>query len=313
MTQIHKYTWLIETIRQFGPLTLKEISERWENNRNISEGRTLPRQTFNRWVNAIATQFGVEIKCDVHNGYTYCIDNYGEALPDDSLSRWMVDTYAMCDVLADNRDIRHRISVPPIPSGHSNLVKALSAIRNNNGLYITYQRFGCDPYEIFVYPLCVRLYDNRWYLVGERQDGLHRTYSLDRILALRPSGTIPEAIKGFDADAYFRDSFGIVKKDNVKPCIITIRAYGNHVNYMRTLPMHQSQEEIGHGTDEYGEYADFKYFMAPTYDLVMHIAGLGCMVRVLKPQSLAETMCDWILNTAKMYGRHLSSSENTTM
>lgn len=81
---------------------------------------------------------------------------------------------------------------------------------------------------------------------------------------------------------------------------------------MRTLPMHQSQEEIGHGTDEYGEYADFKYFMAPTYDLVMHIAGLGCMVRVLKPQSLAETMCDWILNTAKMYGRHLSSSENTT-
>ena len=116
MTQIHKYTWLIETIRQFGPLTLKEISERWENNRNISEGRTLPRQTFNRWVNAIATQFGVEIKCDVHNGYTYCIDNYEEALPDDSLSRWMVDTYAMCDVLADNRDIRHRISVPPIPS-----------------------------------------------------------------------------------------------------------------------------------------------------------------------------------------------------
>lgn len=306
-----KYPWLIETIRQFGPLTLKEISAHWENNRNLSEGRPLPRQTFNRWVNAIASQLGVEIKCDVHNGYTYYIDNYEEAVSDDSLSRWMVDTYAMCDVLADNSDIRRRISVPPIPSGHSNLVKVLSAIRSNSGLCITYQRFGCDPYEIFVYPLCVRLYDNRWYLVGERRDGSHRTYSLDRILDLKPSGTIPEAVKAFDADAYFRDSFGIVKEDKVKSCIIVIRAYGNHANYMRTLPMHQSQEEIGHGTDEYGEYADFKYYMAPTYDLVMHIAGLGCMVRVLQPQTLVETMCEWMANAAKMYGLHLSEPQNT--
>ncbi len=303
MTQMLKYPWLIETIRQFGPLTLKEISGHWENNRNLSEGRPLPRQTFNRWVNAIATQLGIEIKCDVHNGYTYYIDNYEEAVPDDSLSRWMVDTYAMCDVLADNRDIRRRISVPPIPSGHSNLVKVLAAIRCNRGLCITYQRFGCDPYEILVYPLCVRLYDNRWYLVGERQDGSHRTYSLDRIRRIELSGTIPEAIKAFDADAYFRESFGIVKEDKVKSCIIVIRAYGNHANYMRTLPMHQSQEEVGSGTDEYGEYADFKYYMAPTYDLVMHIAGLGCMARVLQPQSLVETMCEWIQNTAKMYGR----------
>ncbi len=311
MTQMLKYPWLIETIRQFGPLTLKEISGHWENNRNLSEGRPLPRQTFNRWVNAIATQLGIEIKCDVHNGYTYYIDNYEEAVSDDSLSRWMVDTYAMCDMLADNSDIRRRISVPPIPSGHSNLVKVLSAIRNNSGLCITYQRFGCDPYEIFVYPLCVRLYDNRWYLVGERRDGSHRTYSLDRIRQIVLSGTIPEAIKAFDADAYFRDSFGIVKDDEIKSCIIVIRAYGNHANYMRTLPMHQSQEEIGHGTDEYGEFADFKYYMAPTYDLVMHIAGLGCMVRVLQPQSLVETMCEWIQNTAKMYGRHLSLPEKT--
>ena len=54
MTQMLKYPWLIETIRQFGPLTLKEISGHWENNRNLSEGRPLPRQTFNRWVNAIS-------------------------------------------------------------------------------------------------------------------------------------------------------------------------------------------------------------------------------------------------------------------
>ncbi len=310
MTQIHKYTWLIETVRQFGPLTLKEISQRWENNRNLSEGRPLSRQTFIRWINAIAAQLGIEIKCDCHAGYTYFIDNYEEAMDDDRLSHWMVDTYAMCDVLADNRDIRRRISVPPIPSGHSCLVKVLSAIRNNCGLCITYKRFGCDPYDIFVYPLCVRLYDNRWYLVGERQDGLHRTYSLDRILALKPSGKIPDSIKAFDADEYFSDSFGIVKEDRAKPCIITIRAYGNHVHYMRTLPMHKSQEEIGVGSDEYGEYADFRYYMAPTYDLVMHIAGLGCMVRVLHPQTLADTMCEWMVNAAKMYGLHLSSHEN---
>ena len=302
MTQIRKYIWLIKTVRQFGPLTLKDISEHWENERNLSEGRPLPRQTFNRWVNAVSSQLGIEIKCNCHTGYTYYIDNYEEAMDEDSLGRWMVDTYAMCDVLADNSDIRRRISVPPIPSGHSCLVGVLSAIRSGSGLCITYQRFGCEPYDVFVHPLCVRLYENRWYLVAERKDGSHRTYSLDRILAIKPVGKSSGVGKDFDADEYFRDSFGIVKEDGVKPCIITIRAYGNHINYVRTLPMHGSQEETGHGTDEYGEYADFEYFMAPTYDLVMHMASLGPMARVLKPQSLVDAMADYIRNSARIYG-----------
>ena len=302
MTQIQKYKWLIDTVRQLGPLTLKDISGHWENNRNLSEGRPLPRQTFNRWVNAIASQWGIEIKCNCHGGYTYYVDNYEEAIDEDSLGRWMVDTYAMCEVLADNSDIRRRISVPPIPSGHSCLVGVLSAIRSGSGLGITYQRFGCEPYDVFVHPLCVRLYENRWYLVAERKDGSHRTYSLDRILAIKPVGKSSGVGKDFDADEYFRDSFGIVKEDGVKPCIITIRAYGNHINYVRTLPMHGSQEETGHGTDEYGEYADFEYFMAPTYDLVMHMASLGPMARVLKPQSLVDAMAEYIRNSARMYG-----------
>lgn len=311
MTQIQKYTWLIETLHQFGPLTLRNISDRWADNRNLSEGKELARQTFTRWVNAISSQLGIEIRCDVHDGYTYSIVNYDDVMKENSLSNWMIDTYALCDVLADNRDIRARISVPQKPSGYECLVKILSAIKHNREICITYRRFGGEPHDVTVRPLCVRLYDNRWYLVGERQDGLHRTYSLDRILALRPSGTIPEAIKGFDADAYFRDSFGIVKKDNVKPCIITIRAYGSHVNYVRTLPMHQSQKELESGCDEFGEYTDFEYFVAPTYDLVMHLAGLGCMVRVLRPQTLVDSMSEWMVNAAKMYGLRLSSPENT--
>lgn len=310
MTQIQKYTWLIETVRQFGPMTQKEISDRWANNRNLSEGKPLARQTFLRWINAISLQLGIEIRCDVHDGYTYSIVNYDEAMGEDSLSHWMIDTYAVCDVLSDNRDIRNRISVPQKPSGYGCLVKMLSAIKHNQEIRITYQRFGCEPYDVVVRPLCVRLYDNRWYLIGLRPaDGLHRTYSLDRIMALKPTGVIFEEGKNFDAEEYFSNSFGIVMEDGVRPCIIRIRAYGSHVNYMRTLPMHQSQKVLTSGMDEYGEYTDFEYYVAPTYDLVMHLAGLGCMVRVLKPQTLADTMREWMLNAAKMYGLQLSLQE----
>lgn len=104
----------------------------------------MARQTFTRWVNAISSQLGIEIRCDVHDGYTYSIVNYDDVMKENSLSNWMIDTYALCDVLADNRDIRARISVPQKPSGYECLVKILSAIKHNREICITYRRFGAS-------------------------------------------------------------------------------------------------------------------------------------------------------------------------
>ena len=49
MLQLQKYTWLIDTIRKAGKISLEEISDRWERNKDLSDYKPLSRATFNRW------------------------------------------------------------------------------------------------------------------------------------------------------------------------------------------------------------------------------------------------------------------------
>lgn len=61
MTQLQKYIWLIDTIRRAGKISLEEISSRWERDKDLSDYKPLSRTTFNRWKDAIFSQFGIII------------------------------------------------------------------------------------------------------------------------------------------------------------------------------------------------------------------------------------------------------------
>lgn len=63
MTQLQKYTWLIDTIRCAGKISHKELSDKWERNKDLSDCKPLHRATFNRWRDAIFSQFGIIIDC----------------------------------------------------------------------------------------------------------------------------------------------------------------------------------------------------------------------------------------------------------
>ena len=61
MNQLQKYTWLIDTIRRAGKISHKELSEKWERHKDLSDCRPLHRATFNRWRDAIYEQFFIFI------------------------------------------------------------------------------------------------------------------------------------------------------------------------------------------------------------------------------------------------------------
>lgn len=75
MIQLQKYTWLIDTIRRAGKISLEEISNRWERNKDLSDYKPLNRATFNRWKDAIFSQFGVNHLLPTGGGYLYYIEN----------------------------------------------------------------------------------------------------------------------------------------------------------------------------------------------------------------------------------------------
>lgn len=303
MTQAEKYLWLIDTIRTAGSITLAEISEKWQDKDELSRGNPLSRCTFKRWCGSILTSYGIDICCSKKNGYKYHISN-PDALEENKLRKWMVDSFAVGDIISGNKSIADRILVEEIPSGLVFLSPLLAAMRENRVIRMTYRSFGGEEMVYDIEPYCVKLHKNRWYLLGRGEDEKLRVYGLDRIVKLEPVGCIFRYPEDFDAEEFFSRFFGVVVGLGVKPCNIVVRAYGRHLHYMRSLPIHPSQREIKAyiPADEDEAYADFQVYVAPSYDFILHILGMGDMVEVISPESVRREVAEFVHALAGMYG-----------
>ena len=182
MLQLQKYTWLIETIRKAGKISLEEISDRWERNKDLSDYKPLSRATFNRWKDAIFSQFGIIISCQRSGGYLYYIEN-PEDIDEDELKKWMLDSFAVSNLISENLSLKDRILISQIPSARNHLATLLEAMRENHVVTITYCGFNkSESHKFPIEPYCVKLFENRWYVLAHntRYDDC-RIYGLDRI------------------------------------------------------------------------------------------------------------------------------------
>lgn len=71
-----------------------------------------------------------------------------------------------------------------------------------------------------------------------------------------------------------------------KPEKVVLKASENQQNFLRSLPLHHSQQEIESGED----YAVFEYYIVPTYDFEQELLSFANTIEVLKPQWLREEM-----------------------
>lgn len=298
MTQLQKYTWLIDTIRRAGKISHRDLSDKWERCKDLSDCKPLHRATFNRWRDAIFSQFGIIIDCQRVGGYLYFIAN-PEDIGEDELKKWMLDSFAVGNLIGENLSLKDRIIVDQIPSGRDHLTTILEAMKESRVVNIIYRAFSFSrSYEIPVEPYCVKLFENRWYMLGHNlsKDTI-RLYGLDRIESVEVTEQEYKLPKDFSAADYFANYFGIVTDDRVKPEGIIIRANKDHTPYLKSLPLHHSQRLI----EDNGEYADFELYLAPTYDFIMKLLHVGGMVEVISPSSLRKTMKGWVSDMYELY------------
>lgn len=298
MTQLQKYTWLIETIRRAGKISHRDLSDKWERCKDLSDCKPLHRATFNRWRDAIFSQFGIIIDCQRVGGYLYYIAN-PEDIDEDELKKWMLDSFAVSNLIGENLSLKDRILVDQIPSGRDYLTTILEAMKENRVINIEYKAFKYSrSFKIPVEPYCVKLHENRWYMLGHNlsKDTI-RLYGLDRIESMEITEQEYKLPKDFSASEYFSNYFGIVTDDRVKPERVILRADKNHTPYLKSLPLHHSQRLI----EDTGEYADFELYLSPTYDFVMKLLQTGAMIEVIEPVSLRKAMKGWIYEMHELY------------
>lgn len=259
-------------------------------------GDPLSERTFFNHKDAIAGMFGIEILNDRSLGFYIGRSDVGS----DETSDWMLHTLCLNNVLHENADMKDRILMEKVPSSERFLTDIISAMRDFRVIRLCYQSFRHpEPFCFNVRPYCVKYFKQRWYLLGDSDLGL-RIYSLDRFVDMEELEEHFEIPKGFDAEEYFGNYFGVIIGE--EPEDVKIRVVPDQVKYFRTLPMHGSQRE----TAQEDGSSVFSYHIAPTFDFVQEILSHGADVEVLEPAELRESIADIIAGMASRYGLPVS-------
>ena len=269
---IRQCLWLITTIRQNGRITLKKLQEKWTDDRM---GDVLYRSTFNRYRDKIFELFGLVMECD--EKYRYHIANPNE-LADHSIESWLLSTMTVSVALADSTTVKDRIVLENVPEGEQYLPVIIKAIRLNRRLHMRYQRFGCEVSENTVEPYVLKLSGRRWYLLVFT--GHHMaTYSLDRMLSMEMTDEPFVMPADFSPEQFFSEYYGVLTDETTPLEHVVVRAYGKTAAYLRTLPLHHSQQVVG-TTDD---YTDFAFDIRPTPDFIGELLTYNRGLEVLNP------------------------------
>ena len=286
-----EYIWLVNTIYRAGRISLAEINEKWVET-EMSEGVEFARATFNRHKDAIQDMFGIFIECDRKDGFRYYIGN-DEVLRENTVQNWMLSTLTVNNIISDSMPLNERILLEPIATDDEYLKLALEAMKKNVKLSIEYQKYETDkPKHFNIEPYALKLFSQRWYVLAhihfkkESDKPDWKTFlifAFDRIKNMQLTNEKFVMKKGFSANDYFNDAFGIIV-DETECCRVVLRAFDTERFYTRDLPLHHSQKEIGEGDG----YADFEYNLCPTFDFKNKVLSYAGRVKVLEPQWLAD-------------------------
>lgn len=282
---LKRYLWLIDTLKRNGEMTFEEISDKWDSSSVNYSGVALSKRTFYNHCQAIARHFGIDIECRRGRGLNlYRITN-PEAIEENSLTKWALDSFSLGELLLGNAAISDKILLEDVPSGREWLEPVLQALQQNKELKIVYENFVGKKYTGIIQPLCIKLFKRRWYVLGQFPDGIRRIFSLDRFKSLDITDITFAYPPNFSPSAYFANFYGILVTDG-KPEKIVIRTYKELPAYLRSLPLHPTQHELA--TKD--RHTDFTMRLVPTFDFIQELLLHRDQVEVIAPKSLRDEM-----------------------
>lgn len=313
-----RLVWIVDLIRRKKKISFQDINKEWlRSGLNFSEDNDLSIRTFHNHCDAIRDIFNIDIVCEKCGQYRYYIEN-PEDLANDNFRNWLVDSYATLNqVRADSR-LEGRIIFEDIPSGHDWLTTITEAMHKNSVLRITYQSFWRDYANSFeIEPYCLKVVNRRWYVIArspyysERNrkknqeqghkklpEDVYRVYALDRITNIEDTDQTFTMNKRFSIDDFFEGCCGIIVDKELPTERVVIKAYENGPNYLRTLPLHESQIELPSNDDE---AAYFEYHLKPNFDFYQLLLSQADQIEVVEPESVREEMHNFAKNILSYY------------
>lgn len=303
-----RYIWFVNTLLQAGEegLTLQELNDKWSAT-PFSGGMPISRTTFNRYRDVIEEMFGIITECNLKN-YCYFIAN-PEILRTPGIHTWMLRSMTVAGVLQSSASLHNRILLETMPSGQEYLQPIIDAMMHGHIVQMKYLRSFALIQTFNLMPYCLKVFKQRWYLVGHNTAYRHddvRVYALDRVLGIKETENPFALPADFDPKTFFADDFGVYTGGDEEVEDIIIRAHGRLPDYLRSLPLHQSQREIATGP----RYADFSLRLRPTYDFMQELLSQANEVEIITPLHLRKAFAKSLRSAARRNaGEHKSNSQ----
>jgi len=275
-----RYTFIIKKLRNFKHATFAEINQYLYNEFGLlDEPLKISKRTLQRDLNEIRSLFGIDIRCNT--AYQYYIEEDGQS----DYNTRMLEAFDVFNSLSIGQPLSpYLITENHCPAGTEHLFGILNAIRNRLVIRYDYQKYYEEsPTTRTEQPLGMKEFRGRWFLVARSiTDKKIKVFGVDRISHLEVTTktfTYPEDFKLAD---YYKHAFGATRPDNQEPVEIILSFVPFQGKYIKTFPMHRSQQILVDTADE----LRISLRLLITHDLKMEIRMYGDSVKVIQPMDL---------------------------
>lgn len=293
---IRRYTLEIEKVKQGQFPSFKEIMEYLNVHGFEISGRTLERD-----IEQIRVEFGIEITYS-REKTGYYID-YEKSINTESFLRFLeiVNTAELLtESLSQSKDALQYISFDSGGGlkGIENLKLLLHAIKDKRK--ITFSHFNFYTRKTRKYtlkPYLLKEYQNRWYVIGilgNLKDFI--TFGIDRMNDLTVRTETFTRNEKLNPANKFENIIGVVHSNGKIEKVILSFTPGQG-NYIKTLPLHKSQQIVIDNEKELQIALD----IIPNYEFIQQILMHGNTVKVIEPDWLADQIRDTLNKTLKKY------------
>jgi len=182
------------------------------------------------------------------------------------------------------------------------LADLYQAVEQEQVLLLTYHSFREPaPVRRLLSPYLLKEYNSRWFLIGyEHRERQLYTLALDRIRAVEPY-LLADFYRdpSFDPQRRYRAAVGVTVPENGRVETVVIAATPLRAKYLRTKPLHSSQEEQPPGPD--GRIR-FRYRVLLNYELQSQLLAFADEVEVEHPETLRTTIRERVKRMRARYG-----------
>lgn len=281
---ISRQRLIINQLRKH-PATFNDIAAYLARESEIqSYNFTISPRTFQRDLEDIRSIYSIDIQYDFsRKAYFIDYDDQPEA------SERIMEAFDLFNALNISDQLSNHIHFEKRkPARTENLNGLLHAIKNTLQIKFAYQKFWEEEIsQRTVEPYALKEFKNRWYILAkDKKDNKIKSFALDRLTNLEITNGHFVFPEDFSIEESYRYCFGIISPSDQEPQEIILSFDPVQGKYIKTLPLHDSQQIIIENNKE----LQVKLMLFVTYDLVKELLSYGEYVKVLQPESLVEEM-----------------------